>query len=61
MREEHAFLKDDLLTWVNKLHMAREEKAKAASKITEIDRKKKEKEKLADEIVQIDLDVEVGM
>lgn len=59
MREEHAFLKDDLLTWVNKLHMAREEKAKAASKITEIDRKKKEKEKLADEIVQIDLDVEI--
>jgi len=61
MREEHTFLKDDLISWQNKMYAAREEKAKIMSEITERKRKKKEKEKLADEIVQIDLDIEVGL
>lgn len=59
MREEHGFLKDDLITWGQKLRVAREEKANALNKIAERERKKKEKEKLADEIVQIDVDIEI--
>jgi hypothetical protein len=61
MREEHGFLKDDLITWGQKLRVAREEKANALNKIAERERKKKEKEKLADEIVQIDVDIEVSL
>lgn len=61
MREEHSFLKDDVLTWRNKMYAAREGKAKLLNELQERERKIKEKEKLADEIVQIDLDVEVGL
>lgn len=61
MREEHGFLKDDLITWAHKMRIAREEKSNALSKIAERERKKKEKEKLTDEIVQIDVDTEVSL
>ena len=60
MREDHVFLKDDLITWGDKMRVAREAKANALSKIAEHERKKKEKEKLVDEIVQIDVDIEVS-
>ncbi|KAG0587113.1 hypothetical protein KC19_2G141300 [Ceratodon purpureus] len=59
MREEHGYLKDDLITWGHKMRIAREEKSNALNKCAEVDRKKKEKEKLVDEIAQIDIDIEI--
>lgn len=61
MREEHGYLKDDLITWGHKMRIAREEKSNALNKCAEVDRKKKEKEKLVDEIAQIDIDIEVSL
>lgn len=60
MREEHSYLKDDLASWMLKLHTAREEKFVAVNKMTELNRKKADRQKLGEEILQIDMDIEVG-